>query len=474
MLHYLKRILAATPDKIGWGHALPFAVALLPIVIMVSYATPQLTDFCVGRFMHDGFWDGLINQFNVYGHQFMGRTLNMLPIAIVTWLSIDYFYLYALLCLLALAGFLLLASRVVHELLPASSAPMHLFAVVLLTIALIGNAPAARDMVFSLPGFFTYALPGLVMAMMFMVLYHSLAAQRALTWQEHVIVLLGTCYVSLSNEWSGLALVALLLCSFLTRLRLVPDAPEPITHAAALCLSLFGATLILLGPSQPIFGFDHAGMGLAWSLFFTPEFFVLRLPLPGVLAWLLFLAFTYRPELRGNSLSDRHRALAHFAFFSLFLISFIAFVFGYLPDESRLRARGQNQLYILVLVALSILFCLVVPVIRYRLTPLIDRYAPALRRIRVLPVIIVLALLSPAWLMALAQVDQADTFRSEQRTRLGLLMNRAEQTVFLPPLSVRPSLLADRDISGEAGNWANSCVADFFKAEKVLPQPDNL
>jgi hypothetical protein len=53
-------------------------------------------------------------------------------------------------------------------------------------------------------------------------------------------------------------------------------------------------------------------------------------------------------------------------------------------------------------------------------------------------------------------------------------MNRAEPTVVLPPLTVRPSLLAGHDISDNPDDWGNSCIAGFFKAEKVLPQPGNL
>jgi hypothetical protein len=465
---------APLPTRIGWWHAVPMMAMLLPIIYIAAHATPQLVDFCTGSFLHQGFWPGLLSQFDTYGHQFMGRTLGLLPITLVTALAIDYFYVYALCVLLALLGFILLARRVVRELLPAASAANHTFATVLLTLALVANAPDTHALLFSLPNFFTYALPGLAMALIFMVLYHSLAAQRAFTWQEHATVMLGAAYVALTNEWSGLALIGLLLCSFLARLRLVPDAPEPITHAAALCISLFGAVLILLGPSQPVFSFTHLGMGVLWATYFTPEFFVLRLPLPGVLAWLLFLAFCYRPELSGNSLSDRHRALAAFVFLGLFIISFVAFIFGYLPNEGRLPARGQNQLYILVVVALSVLFCLIVPVIRFRLANLLQRSGWQWPAIPALPVIALLAVLSPAWLAAITQVDEAATFRTEQRARLGLLMNRAEPTVFLPPLTARPSLLAGHDISDNPDDWGNSCIAHFFKAEKVLPQPNNL
>lgn len=474
-ISFIFRYLLTTPPfALGWGQAGAMALALVPLFIIALHATPQLFDFCTGSFLHDGFWQGLVNQFNIYGHQFMGRTLAMLPITITATLAVDYFYVYALFSLLALLGFIILARRVVHELLPAARPASNLFAVVLLTLALVANAPSTRELVFNLPAFFTYALPGLVMAMMFMMLYHSLAAQRAFTWQEHAVILGGACFVALSNEWSGVALIGLLLCSFLARLRLVPDAPEPITHAAALCLSLFGAVLILLGPSDPIFTFEHLGMGVAWGLLFTPEFFALRLPLPGIIAWLMFLGFCYRPELRGSTLSTRHRQLASFVFFSLFIISFVAFIFGYLPHQSRLPARGQNQLYVLVLVALSILFCLVLPVLRYRLQTTTNRLPSWLTDIPPLPVIMLLALLSPAWLAAVTQLNDTRTFRAEQRARFALLLDRAEPTVFLPALTVQPSLLADRDISDNPANWSNACIAAFFKADKVMPQPDKL
>lgn len=470
----IRYLLTTAPHALGWGQAGVMALALVPLFFIAAHATPQLFDFCMGQFLHDGLWQGLVNQFNVYGHQFMGRTLGLLPITITTTLAIDYFYVYGLFSILAFIGFVMLARRVVHELLPAATPALHLFAISLLTLAFVANAPSTRELVFNLPAFFTYALPGLVMAMMFMMLYHSLAAQRAFTWQEHTVILAGAGYVALSNEWSGLALIGLLLCSFLARLRLVPDAPEPITHAAALCLSLFGAVLILLGPATPIFTFEHIGMGVLWGLLFTPEFFALRLPLPGIMAWLMFLGFCYRPELRGSTLSTRHRQLAGFVFFSLFIVSFIAFTFGYLPHQSRLPARGQNQLYILVLVALSILFCLVVPILRYRLQPYLNRLPARLMGVPPLPVIMLLALLSPAWIGAVTQIHTAQDFRAEQRARLALLLDRAEPTVFLPPLTAHPSLLADRDISDNPDNWSNACIAAFFKAERVMPQPDKL
>lgn len=448
-----------------------FAATLLPFLWLMLHATPQVFDFCMGRFLHEGFWDGLVTQFQIQGHQFLGRTLSLLPIAVATGLKVDYFYVYTVFVLAAGAAFIWLATRVAVDMLPNQPRAMRVFGTVLFILALIGNAPSAREMLFSLPGFFTYALPGLLTAACFLILYHSMAAQRPFSVVEHVQLILCAAIAGLSNEWSGLALVALFLCSFLARLRLVPNAPEPISHAAAIGVSMFTALLVLLGPSEPVFTLAHMGSGLLWGLIYTPEFFVLRLPLPGILAWLLFLWFAYRPELRGNSLSDRHKQLAHFVFVSLFIFSFIAFVFGYIPNQSRLPARGQNQLYLVVLVALSALYCLVLPVLRYRLGTLLQRVPQRLSGRSPLLFIVILALLSPAWLTAVSELGTAGAFRLEQRARLAAIINRAEPTVYLAPLTAQPALLFDREISDNPNDWRNMCVADFFEANQVLPQP---
>lgn len=449
-----------------------FSLSLLPFLWLMLHATPQVFDFCMGRFLHEGFFNGLVTQFHVQGHQFLGRTLSLLPISIATALEVDYFYVYTLFVLAAGGCFVWLSTRVVRELLPNQPRAVHAFGSILFLIALIGNAPTAREMLFSLPGFFTYALPGLLMVSCLLILYHSLSAQRPFSIAEHMQLMLCATIAGLSNEWSGLALVALFTCSFVMRLRLVPVAPEPISHAAAIGLAMFTSLLVLVGPSEPVFNFAHMGGGLLWGMLYTPEFFALRLPMPGVIAWLLFLGYAYRPELKGNSLSERHRQLARFVFVSLFIISFIAFVFGYIPNQARLPARGQNQLYLIVLVALSALFCLVLPVLRYRLQLLLDRWPnrPTLRS--PLPLIVILALLSPAWLAAVSELGEADDFRSEQRARLTAIINRAEPTVYLAPLTVQPALLFDREISNNPNDWRNLCVADFFQASQVLPQPE--
>lgn len=471
----LARLAVRGPRDLQWGDAVLFALLLVPVFYIGAHAAPQSFDFCIGRFAEAGFWTGLYAQYNIYGHQFLGRTLNLLPMVLVSEFTLDYFYVYALFIILALASFIVFSRWMVLQILPTAPRQLKLTAAISLSLALLTNAPTVRELVFSLFGFFTYALPGLWLAIIFLCLYRALAASRDFTWPERILLLVATPLISLSNEWSGLALMALLLCAFVARLRLVPEAPAPVLHAILLALSVLGAIGLLLGPQNPIFSLDHLGMGIVWSLLYTPEFFVLRLPLPGTLGWFLLLALSYRPELRARALSDRHRQLLAFTLVSLLMMSFIAFAFGYLPSQSRLPAREQNELYVVVVVALSVTLCLVVPIIRDRLEnwrqgwPLLQRISD--RPLPLLTLALILSFLSPAVLGALWQMQDTATFRTEARTRLALMVNRAEPTVYLPPMTVQPSLLVDRDMSADPNDWRNSCAAEFFKLDRLLPQP---
>ena len=471
----LTRLALRNPRDLQWGDAFAFACLLLPLLYIGAHATPQSLDFCLGRFAELGLWDGLLAQYNIYGHQFLGRSLSLLPLHLVGAFSLDYFYVYALFILLGMISFIVFSRWMVLQLLPTAPRPLKLTAATSLAIALLANAPSVRELAFSLFGEFTYALPGLLLSIVYLCLYRALAASRDFTWVERFVLLAATPIVALSNEWSGLALMALLLCAFVARLRLVPEAPAPILHAILLGLSIMGTIALLLGPQNPIFTLEHMGMGIVWSVIYTPEFFALRLPLPGTLGWFLLLALSYRPELRTHNLSERHRQLLAFTLVSLLMMSFIAFAFGYLPAESRLPAREQNELYVVVVVALSVTLCLVAPLIRDRLegwrqsVPLLQKLTA--KPLPLLTLALILSFLSPAVLGALWQMPAAATYRTESRTRLALMVNRAEPTVYLPPLSAQPGLLFDREITSDPADWRNSCAADFFKLDRVLPQP---
>lgn len=460
------------PRDVNLPGACLFAILLLPLAWLGLHAAPQLVDFCAGKFMEADFTSAVLRQYQSYGHQFLGRTLNLLPLALVTESALDYFYVYSSFIMGGLACFIVFARWMIQQLLPTSPRPLRLLASISLALALLANAPTVRELVFSLPGLFTYALPGLGLGLVFLTLYRALAASRDFMWPERLLLLLVTPFCALSNEWTGLALMALLLCAFITRLRLVPEAPAPILHASLLGFSIMGAILLLLGPQQPIFTFDHLGMGVLWSLVYTPEFFVLRLPLPGVIGWFLLLSLSYRPELQGQSLSDRHRQLLSFTLVSLGVVSLIAFAFGYLPSQSRLPARAQNELFILVLVALSLALCLIIPVVRYRLNALGGRYPWLRKPLPLLTIALVLGALSPGVLGGFWQAPEAPAFRQEARARLNLMVNPAEQTVFLPRLSVQPGLLFDHDIDEDPASPRNACVASFFKLDKIQPQPN--
>lgn len=464
-----------TPRDLTWPPVLLFTVLLLPLLYVAAHASPQSYDFCTGRFLHEGFWQGLYDQYNSYGHQFLGRSLGFIPLLLVSEFSLDYFYIYALFVLIGLLTFIIFARWMVLQLLPTTPAPLKWLVSTMLVLALVANAPKMRELAFALPGYFTYALPGLLISIIFICLYRALAASRDFTWTERALMIATTPLIALSNEWSGLALMALLLCGFIARLRLVPDAPAPILHAILLGLTILGAILLLLGPQDPIFHLDNMGMGLLWSLLYTPEFFLLRLPMPGVIGWFLLLAISYRPELRAATLSDRHRQLLTFTVVSLLLISYIAFAFGYLPQQQRLPSRAQNELFLVVIVALSVALCLVMPILRWR----IDQWAQRWPRLEatlakprpVLAFALALSLLSPAVLNALWQMKDVGTFRDESRARMALMIDHAEPTVYLPPLSAQPSLLFDRDVGRNASAWRNDCIADFFKLDKVIRQP---
>lgn len=473
--HFVALFTVRTARDLTWPPAWVFTVLLLPMLYVGAHASPQSYDFCTGRFLHEGFWTGVYDQYNTYGHQFLGRTLGFLPLVLVSEFSLDYFYIYALFIMLGLVSFILFARWMVRQLLPTTPAPLKFLAATVLAVALTADAPKVRELIFSLPGYFTYALPGLLMSVIFICLYRALAATRDFTWPERIMLLTTTPLLALSNEWSGLALMSLLLCAFIVRLRLVPEAPAPILHAILLGLSILGAIMLLLGPQDPIFKLDHMGMGFLWSLLYTPEFFLLRLPMPGVIGWFLLLAVSYRPELRAATLSDRHRQLLSFTLLSLILVSFIAFTFGYLPNEDRLPARGQNELFVVVIVALSVAFCLIMPILRYRFDQTLQRWPVLQNAAQKSPPLLVLALLlsllSPGVLGALWQMNSVGTFREESRARLALMINRAEPTVYVPPLTAQPSLLFDRDVGSNPNSWRNNCMADFFKVDRVLRQP---
>ena len=451
-------------------------VALVPLLALSFFTAPQTDDFCYGAIaLHDGF-AGIWRHYQNWSGRLVASTLIPLPTILSVRLHLDLFTVYAFFAASFLLGFAVACHWLIGKLLPELAHPSRLFFAVALFIVLVANAPTTRQMVFWMPGAFTYSLPAFVMLSLFMLLYRALADRTWLGPRQVLLFVPALFLAALCNEPSGPIAAGMLVLSLYGRRYLALERAQTAQHILLIAAALAGTLIVYLAPGNLLREATRPGSAsliraVFWGTLYVPAFLVLHLPRPGVIGWFLLLALLVAPYPPLPPDRRRARALLGFALLTPLGACWLSFVAGYYGQGSWLPERAQNPLFLLSILGLSCALSLALRLYGQRLIVFSNHLRTPLTVPRLRLAGVVLLLLSPAVVGAFWELPQAPAFRRETRAQLQTISADPLPISYVRQIETTPGLLFNNKLSPDAGEWPNRCLARYFSKRAVLPMP---
>jgi hypothetical protein len=452
-------------------------VALLPLTALSFFAAPQTDDFCYGAIFMQGGFAGVWQHYEHWSGRLVASTLIPLPTVLSSHLQIDLFIVYELFALSFILGFAVLCYWLTGKLLPKVPHPSRLFFAVALFIVMAANAPKTRQMVFWMPGAFTYTLPSFIMLFLFTMLYDALAEHTWFTRRQFLLLIPALFLAALCNELSGPITAFMLALSAYARRHLSFEPTQTAQHAVLIAAALTGMLIVYLAPGNllraDIMPGSRSLLGaLFWGTLYVPQFLVLHLPMPGVLGWFLLLALVaaQHPSLPPDR--RRARSLLGFALLTFLGACWFSFVAGYYGEGRRLPERAQNLAFFLGIVCMTDALNLGLKMYGQRLIAGFPGNLPkplTVPRLRMAAVTFLL--LSPAMLGALWQLPQAPAFRRQMQAQLLAISTDPLPIATVRQIESTPALLFASKLSEDGREWPNRCLARYFHKESVIPMP---
>lgn len=469
----------ALPWEYGRSWIAALLAALVPLTALSFFTAPQTDDFCYGAILSQDGFAGIWQHYQAWSGRLVANTLIPLPTVLSSLLRIDLFVVYAFFTVSFVLGLGVLCYWLIGKLLPKFANPSRLFFAAALFIVMAANAPTTRQMVFWLPGAFTYTLPAFVMLPLFMLLYRGLADQTWLSRRQFFLFVPALLLAALCNELTGSIAALMLGLSLYGRRYLAFERAQTAQHALLIAAALAGTLIVYLAPGNLLREATQPASGslfgaLFWGTLYVPEFFVLHLPMPGVIGWFLLLALlvAHYPPLPPDP--RRVRSLLGFALLTLVGACWFSFVAGHYGHGSRLPERAQNLLFFLSILCLSFVLSLALRTNRngQRLIAWFSKNLPKPLTVPMLRMAgVAFLLLSPAVLGALWELPQAPAFRRETRAQLLTISTDPLPISYVQQIETTPRLLFANRLSQDGREWPNRCIARYFSKRAVMPLP---
>lgn len=459
--------------------ALPLA-GLAIFAALAAFAVPQADDFCYAAVVRS---DGLIGGALAFYHDWTGRIaatlLIMLPWAAADATGVDVVQVYraAGLALLALAA--VPAALAARRLWPKAGPAATTAIAATLLYCLIANARSPRDLFYWLPGAVTYAVPGLLVAVLLVVLLTAAAEDRRVSLPAAVGLCLLALTAAAGNEFTGAMIATVAVASLWARRGGGPL--QPVLHAGLLVAAAAGLLVQVLAPgtaTRTAAATVAAGTGdlpgaLLWGPVYFTNYLVLRVDAPGVLGWLLLAGLITVWHDRRHGRPHPPRPDLVWLPLAVFVAAGVAaFAAGYYGIGSMLPARAQNQVHLVGLFALTLATAAFVRSRHPALRAWRSRLPWATPR-RLAVVAVVLILLSPQSIRAVYElIAEAPAYAAAQEGRFARLAAAGNGPVAVAPLPARPRHLHMEDLRPDPAHWVNRCVADYYGIETVVVAPD--
>jgi hypothetical protein len=435
--------------------AAALSLPLLPLLVLPLFALPQAEDFCWGaQGPEHGFFGGIAALYDGWSGRILPHGLMILPTLLADATGLSLLWVYRLLLLLALGGFLLFLAwlgRRLAERQPGLSWP--LVAVALLYL-LVAAARAPRDLLAWWPSVVTYVPVGCAALAVYLLLLRP--PERG----GRAAAVIAAAVAGLSVEFGGTLVLCAVACALLQR-------PQRWRLGLAVgAVAAVALLLLALSPGNAVRIAGHPGAGDAWRALWkgpllTLEHYGQVLLNPSALGALLLLLWLTARASRDRPAAASPRESPWWPVLLAALSATTALALGVWATGGAFAARAQNALLLFGLPLLALALVLMAG----RLPPTLERRVAS----RALGgTAVVLMLLGPLPWHALADIGEASAFAAGGAARHDtLLAAPAGAAVAVAPLPAYPLLLTQEEISADPQSSTNRCVSRYYRLSAV-------
>ena len=451
-------------------------IFLLCLFVLTSYSIPESDDFCLSYlYLENGFAGGISILYKTLSGRVAPLFLIQLPVAISNATGIDYFISYpatlATLILLVFAGVLFLSFR----LSTGNSTARAVFFGAGLSAVMLSEVPLLREMLYWLPGVTCYTLPGIILVIVLTEFVRSAEGGGRFTPSSTSLLAAGCFLASLSNEFTPVSLVMLVLGSLTFRafFRIQLQVRE---HAIIGGSALLGFFIVISAPGNAVRMAQFPAAGLLFhslmeaTLYSASNLlkFIIKPVIPAWLIAVVLYTITEPPPVPASA--QRRRYLAAFVLLFCLGSGYLAYFAHQYSTGLHLSERAQNQMVMLLVCGLTISTVMLARAsrdwLRLKLALIIPQQdGPGSTLV---PLVIAVALvLPPLFFSKTARLIRAEqgsfrTFWIESMYRHQRLGLSTPADIVLPPHTVFPVTLMGGDITDDATRLPNDCIARFY------------
>jgi hypothetical protein len=458
-------------------------IFLFCLFALTFYSIPESDDFCLSYLhLENGFAGGISILYKSLSGRVIPLFLIQVPVAISDVTGIDYFISYpatlAALMLLLFAGVLFLSFRLRTD----NTIARPFFFGVALSAVMLSEAPLLREMLYWLPGVACYTLPGIILVIVLNEFVRGAESGARFTRLDTSFLAAGCFFASLSNEFTPVSLVALVLGSLAFRafFKMHLQIREHTIIAGA---ALLGFVILISAPGNGVRMAQFPAAGLLFhslkdALLYSATNLIKFMIKPVILAWLIAVVLYTATESRPvDACARKRRYLAAFVLMFCLGSGYLAYFAHQFSTGLRLSERAQNQMVMLLVCGLTISTVMLARAsrewLRLKLSVLMPAQQRGLGTNSVLLMIAATLVLPPLYFSKTARLIRAEqgSFRTfwiesvERHRRLGL---PTPSNIALPPHTVFPSALMGGDITEDPSRLPNDCIARFYKKDAVV------
>lgn len=462
-----------------WAWLVP-AAAVLPFVVLLPLAFPQVDDFCFG-----GLWQehGLVGMLELFYRTFVGRlfanTVIALPFILADATGIGLVTAYRILCGLVFGGVALLALWTVTRVFAPARPGERLFLWLALLAAMAGGAPSPNDLYFWISQIANYTIAAAA-AFAIMIALWSRAERGVALSPTIVAAIAGVGFLTaMATEMSG-AILFVVVCGAFVRRWLEPAAPrQPVAHLVILAALVAGATIVAVAPGNAarmsVYGQSQslivgAITAIPMTLVRLLNHLYLRLVSPALVAWPIVVALaTWAHDRRAAAPPPRPNWIVVWLPLATAIAATAAALWiGQIGMGQFLPPRARGHLHFILLAGLTLTTVAATRAYGDEVRRWINARRPALARGHVAAAALVLVVAAPNALHAAWRMAHRPALASAIEGRFATLdAARGQQApVVLPALPPGwPVVIGD--IGAAADHWPNVCLARYYRIPSV-------
>lgn len=455
----------------------PWLAAMIPALIVLRfisatfYASPETDDFCFANHFND---DGLLRTVAIFYTSAIGRIVPIILITLPAMVSratgVDMFVLYPMILTVTAIGFVSAVIFLAGRLWPSATKPQRMFVGIALAAVIFVTPISLREMLYWVPGTYSYLVPALIVMVMLVEMFRSAADRTAMSGLPLLAIL---CFLgAMCNEFTPLWLVGMIAGSFLFRVVTGHPYRQGRLHAILLAATLAGFAIVLLAPGNVIRMAEYSEGGKFMRSFAMGAYYAhlewrWLLSEPAVLGWLGFVVIFSTFVAPSMIRYGRHDTVLLGCLLLLIIgCTFVGCFVGYYATGEDLATRGRNEMIVLMLTGLTCFAMLASRALENHVS--IRGPAPVLAATIACGLLCLPLRDGRSMLLLNSEYAQFNQFRIESMNRNIFLKSVMGTDIVVPDRTVRPTVLMSADLTENPNHLPNDCVATYYGKTSVI------